>query len=197
MTKHSIEWYKPKRVIRVNDKMQKSYEYTLQEPAGKNFDEKFKPALSPKQMLVLGVFEGKYLNDCENEFPKEWYIDAKAHNKLSYDVANPLINLFCIKSRLSLQEWEKRKWIPIVPGDKDVRGWFQWYCRYWIGRRDPNVDYKQIARWRSFVRHQGQIIASLKKMSPSDRPKTKLEIKKHRPKQRQALLQWAYDPFIV
>jgi hypothetical protein len=192
--KHTLQWYKPGKTIHVNDKMQKSYSYVLSELPGKNFDKEFKPELTPKQMLVLGVFEGKYLNDCVDEFPKDWYDAANKHGKLLL-VADPTINLFGIKSRLSLQEWRKRHWIPIVPGDNDIRGWFQWYCRYWIGRRDEIVDSKQIARWRAFIRHRGQIIASLKRMKPANRPKTKEELRTHRPRQRQALLQWAYNPY--
>ena len=196
MTKHPISWYKPGKTIHVKDKMQKNYSYELSELPGKKFDKNFKPQLTPQQMLALGVFEGKYLNDCEDEFPKEWYVVAKRLGKLCPDKPNHLVNLLCIKSRLSLQEWRKRRWIPIVKGDNDVRGWFQWYCRYWIGRRDPLVDPTQIKRWKAFVRHQGQIIHSLKKMKPTARPKTKEELKKHRPRQRQALLQWAYNPYV-
>ena len=58
--------------IRVNDLMQKNYVYELLEPLGKNFDEGFEPELSPAEMLKLGIFEGKYLNDCFTEFPREW-----------------------------------------------------------------------------------------------------------------------------
>ena len=195
MVKHSLSWYKPGKKIIVKDKMQ-NYTYYLSEPPGKNFHKDFKPELTPSQMLKMGIFEGKYINDGENEFPKEWYKDAKLKNKLC-DTSDPSVNAFKIKSRLSLQEWRKRKWIPIVPGDKDIRGWFQWYCRYWIGRRDPNVDIVQIKRWRSFKRHKGQILKSLKTMDKKNRPVSKTDIVKHRPRQRQALLQWAYDPYFT
>ncbi len=191
MSKHSISWYKPGRKIVVRDKMQ-NYTYTLTESPGKKFADDFKPDLTPQQMLALGVFEGKYMNDCEGEFPKEWYAKAKTS-----DTPDVNLNLFKIKSRLSLQEWRKRGWIPIIEGDKDVRGWFQWYCRYWIGRRMPDVDRVQIARWNSFKRHRGQIIKSIKNMKPADRPKTKAQLHTHRPRQRQALLQWAYNPYIT
>ena len=97
----------------------------------------FKPFYTPSQMLSMGVFEGKYINDCDHEFPKEWYTRANKYNKLSPKKADPSVNYFKIKSRLSLQEWKKRGWIPVHTKDKDVRGWFQWYCRYWIGRRIP------------------------------------------------------------
>lgn len=149
---------------------------------GKKFDKDFKPQLTPEAMLRLGVFEGKYLNDCRGEFPKEWYKHAK--KKLSL-TASPELNMFKIKSRLSLQEWRKRGWIPCCREDHDVRGWFQWYCRYWLGRRIESVDKIQIKRWRAFTRHVAQVIKNCKK---GDRL--------CRPKQRQALLQWAYNPLI-
>lgn len=191
--KHPLKWYKPGKVIKVSDKMQTDYEYTLTARAGKDFDKSFTPYLTPGEMLAYGVFEGKYLNDCTNEFPLEWYEDAAG--KLS-EVADEKINLFGIKSRLSLQEWREKGWIPIVEGDNDVRGWFQWYCRYWIGRRDPVVDAIQIARWRAFTRHKGQVVNSIKEMKKSDRPVTRAQLMNHRPRQRQALLQWAYNPFV-
>jgi hypothetical protein len=191
MTKHSLTWFKPGKKIIVHDKMQ-NYTYTLTNSPGKGFHEIFKPELSPQKMLKLGVFEGKYMNDCESEFPKEWYTTGKFSK-----IADPTINLFKIKSRLSLQQWIENGWIPIVKNDKDVRGWFQWYCRYWLGRRDPNVDEIQIKRWRSFIRHRGAIVKSIEKMESKDRPKTRSQIKNHRPRQRQALLQWAYNPYVI
>lgn len=188
MVRHSPAWFKPGRIIKVNDKMQ-TYEYKLSALPGKNFAHGFNPHYSPGEILKLGAFEGKYLNDCHDEFPREWFKNAK----VSEEKADPSINLFGIKSRLSLKEWKRRKWIK----GPDVRGWFQWYCRYWIGRRDPELDAHQIARWRSFRRHAGQIRASIQRMKPQQRPKTREELKKHRPRQRQALLQWAYDPWVV
>ena len=180
-----LSWYVPGRTIHVHDKMQKNYSYTLTERPGKNL--KFKPELSPARMLKLGVFEGKYLNDCIMEFPREWYVNAK----ISPGHPDINCNAFKIKSRLSLATWRKNNWIPAAPGDRDIRGWFQWYCRYWLGRRQPEVDAVQISRWKSFVRHRGQILASYKKMHKI--PRTISEKKKHRPRQRQALLQWAYN----
>jgi len=179
--KKPLKWYKAGKTITVNDKMQTGYSYTLAENPGKKFDPGFKPELTPAQMLKLGVFEGKYLNDCENEFPIEWYKHAKTS-----EVADETINLFGIKSRLSLPEWRKRKWIHMP----DPRGWFQWYCRYWLGRRIPELDELQINRWRAFIRHKAQVVKSYKKL------KVKPSVYEHRPRQRQALLQWAYNPMV-
>ena len=191
---HTIKWYKPGRKIRVSDRMQK-YTYTLEAKPGKKFAPGFRPQKSPAQMLRLGIFEGKYLNDCIKEFPREWFINALKRGKLSPERADPSINLFGVKSRLSLQKWRQNGWIPIAPGDPDVRGWFQWYCRYWIGRRLPGIDEVQIARWRAFARHAGQILASYRRLGAA-RPRTRAEKRQHRARQRQALLQWAYDPYL-
>lgn len=164
-------------IIVVNDKMQKNYRYELTAREGRDFASDFNPALTPVQMLELGVFEGKYLNDCRREFPEVWF----EKGQFAKGEPNPLLNCFKIKSRLSLPEWRRRGWI-IRP---DPRGWFQWYCRYYMGRRLPGVDDKQIKRWRAFRRHQAQV---MKNCLPGDTL--------CRPRQRQALLQWAYNPFI-
>jgi len=92
-------------MVIVNDKMQKGYCYELTEPEGKNFAPEFRPELSPAQILELGAFEGKYMTDCKNEFPAHWFENAK----LSPEKPQPEINCFKIKSRLSLQEWQKKR----------------------------------------------------------------------------------------
>ncbi len=162
--------------IEVNDRMQSDYSYLLEAPVGEAFDPQFKPYFSPKKMLEMGVFEGKYCNDCQDEFPPSWFENAKISS-----VADPSLNQFGIKSRQPLSVWREKGWI-IGP---DPRGWFQWYCRYYLGRRLPEVDRVQIKRWRAFSRHAGQIRANC---DPGDIF--------CRPRQRQALLQWSYDPFI-
>ena len=163
-------------MIIVNDKMQKGYKYDLVARMGKDFDVRFRPELSPKEMLSLGVFEGHYLNDCRDEFPKDWFEGAKLCEKFG----DERCNLFGVKSRQSLSEWRKKGWI-IEP---DVRGWFQWYCRYYMGRRIEDVDSIQIKRWIAFKRHKAQIEKNCMIFDFDCRKK-----------QRQALLQWAYNPF--
>ena len=160
----------------VNDKMQQGYCYEYTAPMGTGFDSDFQPQLTPKQMLHLGVFEGHYMTDCQNEFPKDWFEEAK----LSPQKPNIKMNFFHVKSRMSLPEWRERGWI-IGP---DPRGWFQWYCRYYMGRRIPDIDAIQIRRWKSFKRH---VIQIHKNCLPFDIT--------CRPRQRQAILQWAYTPF--
>lgn len=164
------------REIEVNDRMQSGYRYRLGAPEGASFDPDFQPFHSPAEMLALGVFEGKYMNDCREEFPENWFEKAKLSA-----VADPEVNYFGIKSRQPLSHWRDKGWIH----GPDPRGWFQWYCRYYLGRRLPEVDQIQIKRWRGFARHAGQIRANC---HPGDIF--------CRPRQRQALLQWAYDPFI-
>jgi len=161
----------------VSDKMQQRYEYELSAPAGEEFAPDFTPELTPQEMLALGVFEGHYLNDCQDEFPADWFKNAR----LSPDMPDVTKNCFQVKSRMSLGEWRKRGWIL----EPDPRGWFQWYCRYYMGRRLPEVDAVQIKRWKAFKRHKAQIERNC---LPAD-----LSCRR---RQRQALLQWAYDPFL-
>lgn len=162
--------------IHVDDLMQSAYQYKIVAPSGQDFNPGFSPYFTPKEMLEHGVFEGKYMNDCQHEFPEEWF----EHAKMSEN-ADPSLNYFGVKSRQSLQVWQKKEWI-IEP---DPRGWFQWYCRYYQGRRFPEIDTMQIKRWRAFSRHAGQIKANCDAGNLLCRPR-----------QRQALLQWSYDPFI-
>ena len=163
-------------IVTVKDTMQPSYQYSIQVPMGQKFAPGFNPHFTPKEMLGLGIFEGKYCNDCQNEFPSEWFTNAKIS-----DSSDPSVNYFGVKSRQSLNIWKEKGWI-IGP---DPRGWFQWYCRYFMGRRIEGIDQKQTKRWRSFRRHAAQVRANC---DPGDWT--------CRPKQRQALLQWSYDPFI-
>lgn len=162
-----------KKVV-VNDLMQQGYEYELVEPAGENFDPKFKPELTPKQMLELGVFGGKYMADCKDEFPDDWFENAKLCHKFH----NPDLNYFGVNASQALSVWRKKGWIY----EEDPRGWFQWYCRYYMGRRIPEEDERQIKRWKSFKRHWAQVKNNCEKSDYSCRTR-----------QRQALLHWAYD----
>ena len=163
-----------KKLVVVNDLMQTNYRYYLTEPVGKNFHPDFKPQLTPQQMLALGVFGGKYMTDCHQEFPSSWFIKAK----LSPQFSNPQLNYFNIKASQPLSVWQKKGWI----NHQDPRGWFQWYCRYYMGRRIAKEDLRQIKRWRAMTRHVAQVKKNCSSGDTSCRPK-----------QRQALLHWAYD----
>lgn len=161
-----------RRVV-VNDLMQQGYVYSLTAPAGRSFDRRFNPDLTPKQMLELGVFGGKYMTDCRKEFPKSWFVKAK----LCAERQDPRLNCFGVNASQPLAVWRAKRWIRA----EDPRGWFQWYCRYFMGRRGPD-DERQIARWRAMARHAA---ALRKNCAPGDSD--------CRPRQRQALLHWAYD----
>jgi hypothetical protein len=163
----------PKRVV-VRDRMQDGYEYTRTEPAGKNFDPIFRPDLTPEEMLALGVFGGKYMNDCRDEFPAVWF----AHARLSPEKKDPSLNCFGVDASQPLSEWRRKGWIH----PDDPRGWFQWYCRYYMGRRMPEEDARQIRRWKAITRHVAQLRIHCR---PGDIF--------CRPRQRQAILHWAYD----
>jgi len=158
----------------VNDLMQINYSYILSEPVGKNFDPDFKPELTPKEMLSLGVFGGKYMTDCIKEFPKDWFENAK----FCKERHDPLLNYFGVNASQPLIVWRKKGWI----FEEDPRGWFQWYCRYYMGRRIPFEDTRQIKRWKAMTRHIAQV---KKNCLPEDISCRKV--------QRQALLHWAYD----
>lgn len=158
----------------VKDLMQNNYVYYLTEPVGKNFDPNFKPELTPKQMLELGVFGGKYMTDCQNEFPKDWFTNAK----LCHEFHDPKLNFFGVNASQPLSVWIKKGWI----NENDPRGWFQWYCRYYMGRRIAEEDQKQIKRWRMIKRHVAQVVKNCIAEDWSCRRR-----------QRQALLHWAYD----
>jgi len=163
---------KPKKIT-VNDRMQKDYSYFLTESAGRNFHPEFKPDLTPKQMLDLGVFGGKYMTDCQKEFPKSWFSKAK----LCPEKHDPSLNCFGVNASKPLSYWREKGWIY----HEDPRGWFQWYCRYYMGRRCPD-DQRQIKRWKAMQRHIAQIRRNCRKADINCRSR-----------QRQALLHWAYD----
>ena len=161
------------RTVTVNDKMQRGYRYVLSEPAGRNFAGEFTPELSPREMLELGIFGGKYMTDCRGEFPAAWFSKAKLSPKRS----DPALNFFRVSASQPLSVWRAKGWI----WENDPRGWFQWYCRYCMGRRTED-DARQIKRWKAIRRHIAQVKRHCEPGDPHCRPR-----------QRQALLHWAYD----
>jgi hypothetical protein len=165
-----------RRVV-VNDLMQRGYVYELAAAAGRDFDPDFRPELTPKEMLALGVFGGRYMTDCGSEFPADWFRNAR----LCHERHDPALNFFGVNASQPLATWRKKGWIY----EEDPRGWFQWYCRYWMGRRCPD-DERQIRRWRAIQRH----VAQLRKACRSGDFTC-------RPRQRQALLHWAYDSRLI
>ena len=162
-----------KQIVIERDLMQMGYVYFLTEQVGKNFHSEFRPQLSPKEMLKLGVFGGKYMSDCTEEFPVDWFEKAR----LCSEIHDPKLNYFGVNASQTLAERRRKGWIY----KDDPRGWFQWYCRYYMGRRCPD-DERQIKRWKSMSRHIGQITKNCRYLDLDCRPR-----------QRQALLHWAYD----
>jgi hypothetical protein len=162
------------RTVIVNDRMQKDYRYRLTARMGHEFDPEFTPDLTPQEMLRLGVFCGKYMTDTRGEFPQNWFRRAK----LAKDKRDCKLNFFGVSASQPLSVWRKKGWIH----PDDPRGWFQWYCRYYRGRRLADEDKRQIKRWKAMRRHVRQVERNCE---PGD-----LFCRR---RQRQALLHWAYD----
>lgn len=162
------------KIIHVNEQYQTGYSYALSEPMGKNFAPAFKPQLTPKQMLQLGIFGGDYFNEIPSEFPAEWFEGVN----LSPGGAIAELNYFKVNASQPLSVWQKKGWIYF----EDPKGWFLWYCRYYSGRRIPEEDERQIKRWRAIRRHITQLRNNCQSGDLGCRPR-----------QRQALLHWAYD----
>lgn len=162
------------RVVVVNDLMQTNYRYELVAPVGEDYDEQFTPELTPKEMLTLGVFGGKYMTDCRGEFPADWFDKAK----LCHERHDPTLNYFGVNASQPLSVWRAKGWIY----RDDPRGWFQWYCRYYMGRRIEGEDQRQIKRWRLMQRHVAQVRKNCRARDLTCRKV-----------QRQALLHWAID----
>lgn len=161
--------------ITVDDSMQSNYTYELTEKMGQNFNQEFKPHLTPKEMLELGVFGGLYFGDKPKEFPQEWFENAK----ISPDgKRHKGLNHYKINASQPLSVWKAKGWI----NKDDPRGWFQWYCRYYMGRRHED-DARQIKRWKAITRHASQLAHNCR-----------VGDQHCRPRQRQAILHWAYDP---
>jgi hypothetical protein len=154
--------------------MQRGYRYELVARTGRDFDPDFAPDLAPAEMLQLGVFSGKYMTDCHDEFPRNWFANAK----LASGPADNSLNFFGVRASQPLSVWRAKGWIH----PDDPRGWFQWYCRYFLGRRMPDEDARQIKRWKAMRRHVRQLQRACE---PGDI--------RCRRRQRQALLHWAYD----
>jgi hypothetical protein len=161
------------RTIVVNDLMQKGYVYVLSAPAGQSFHPEFRPQLAPRDMLMVGVFGGRYMTDCTAEFPADWFERAK----LCHERHDPGLNFFGVNASQPLSAWRRNGWIH----PDDPRGWFQWYCRYYMGRRGSD-DERQVKRWRAMRRHVAQLTRHCRRRDLSCRRV-----------QRQALLHWAYD----
>jgi hypothetical protein len=195
--------------ITSHDPLQPGYTYACTEPVGKHFAPGFTPHLTPKEMLALGVFGGNYFEGAVGEYPHEWFTHATLMHATLFNDAqhasqqhkkspalflgenvnkkrdhirfgrpyDESLNFFKVDASQSREEWSRKGWIHA----DDPRGWFQWYCRYYLGRRHAD-DARQIERWQKMARH---VMWLQNACSVGD-----LHC---RPRQRQALLHWAYD----
>ncbi len=161
--------------ILVNEDYQKGYAYALTKEMGSEFDERFKPQLTPTEMLKLGIFGGDYFNAVPHEFPAEWFDGIRF---TTIDTADKNLNYFKVNASQPLSEWVEKDWIYF----EDPKGWFLWYCRYYMGRRIETEDNRQIKRWLNIKRHVSQLQNNCVRGDIACRPR-----------QRQALLHWAYD----
>ena len=161
--------------ISVDEKYQSGYQYSLNKPEGEQFNPEFKPELTPKEMLRLGIFGGDYFQEVPREFPSDWF---KGVSLTKTGTADAQLNFFKVNASQPLSVWQKQGWIYF----EDPKGWFLWYCRYYRGRRIQEEDARQIKRWKALHRHITQLKNSCHVGDFSCRPR-----------QRQALLHWAYD----
>tara|TARA_B100000214_G_scaffold347941_1_gene299634 strand:- start:111 stop:620 length:510 start_codon:yes stop_codon:yes gene_type:complete len=112
----------------------------------------FEPMFTPKEMLEKGIFGGTYFAELidHKDFPEEWFenIDESFYKTDKYLTK---VNFFKIKSGQSQEEWEAKGWMH----KDDPRGWFEWYCKYFLGRRHED-DERQIKRWAAFCGPKGR-----------------------------------------
>ena len=112
----------------------------------------FAPMLTPKEMLQRGVFGGTYFNNSTDlkNYPHNWFkgLDETLYKS---DVYLTRVNYFKVKSGQSLEEWQAKGWIH----KDDPRGWFEWYCKYFMGRRHED-DERQMKRWLAFCGPKGR-----------------------------------------
>ncbi|ORY41823.1 hypothetical protein BCR35DRAFT_316445 [Leucosporidium creatinivorum] len=117
----------------------------------------FLPNLSPEEILRQGSFgggffraikskrSGKELHDDWEDLPKEWWKGLPVSTHLTRpEPHDGKVNKWGAKVGQPYEEWEKNGWIV---AEHDARGWFQWYCRFFRGRRIGDEDDRQIGRW--------------------------------------------------
>ncbi|KAK8058035.1 hypothetical protein PG994_008483 [Apiospora phragmitis] len=129
----------------------------------------FRPNKSPESILREGAFGGTYfrplyskrlgitIEDDWRELPPVWISgpggNIDVERQLTFAEYDPAVNKYGVRCGQSIEEWEAAGWIR---HEYDVRGWFQWYCRFWMGRRLEDEDERQIARWKKCVGETGR-----------------------------------------
>ena len=127
----------------------------------------FSPNKTSIEIIKEGAFGGTYFRDIYSGINEKWYknswkefvhlknIDAKFYASDYYDVN---VNKYGVKCGTSLRFWENKGWINKI----DPYGWFQWYFRYWLGRRSED-DKRQINRWKRIVsRFRGILVKMIR-----------------------------------
>jgi hypothetical protein len=124
----------------------------------------FTPNKSPEEVIREGCFGGSYyrplrsqklgitIEDDYKELPRSWINGLDVSRNLASTTYNPDVNKFKVACGQSIEEWEAAGWIN---HDYDVRGWFQWYTRFFQGRRSEDDD-RQVSRWRKCVGDTGR-----------------------------------------
>ena len=135
----------------------------------KDFPE-FKPNLTPKQVLRMGSFGGTYFRNIQSNvtgkkhsgknaiksFPKDWLHGIDLEKKVLSQNYDKNVNTYKVKCGSSLEAWETSNWIV----KQDPYGWFQWYCRFYMGRRTKD-DQRQIDRWLKITGPKGRFRRTL------------------------------------
>ena len=146
----------------------------------------------PLEVIRKGAFGGTYFRDIyssvngkqykksRKEFNQLKYIDQKFYCSNYYDVT---VNECCVKCETLLRFWENKGWINKIY----LYGWFQWYFRYWLGRRSEDNE-RQINRWKKIVgRFRGKLAKMIKDAG------SKFNDYSISSKIRQILLHWGYE----
>ena len=152
----------------------------------------FSPNKTPIEAINEDAFGGTYFRDIYSGVNGKWYrdswkefnflknINAKYYSSNYYDAE---VNKYGVKCGTSLRFWENKGWI----NGQDPYGWFQWYCRYYLGRRSSD-DERQIKRWVDIrSRFKGILIKMIKNKG------VKFDDYSVSPKIRQILLHWGYE----
>jgi len=160
----------------------------------------FKPNKSPKQVFKEGAFGGTYFrpiyssvtgknytaNNATKEYPSSWFTGIDKDKMVTSSTYSKKINKYGVKCGSSLEAWEESNWIV----KQDPYGWFQWYCRYYMGRRSED-DERQIKRWLALTGPNGRFKRRL--MNEIIKKKKRYNDVSVSPVIRQVLLHWGYE----
>jgi len=160
----------------------------------------FKPNVSPKSVFRKGAFGGTYFRTIDSsvtgkthngrtairEYPEDWFKGLDIEKKVISSKYDKKVNKYGVKCGSSLEDWENNDWIV----KRDPYGWFQWYCRYSLGRRTSD-DERQIKRWLGLAGPNGRFRKRLMNMIKSKGKE--YNDPSVSPVIRQVLLHWGYE----